>query len=209
LEASVETVKAGDLLVFPTDTVYGIACRPDEPTATDRLFAAKRRPPGLSLPVLAPSTEAAFELSVPDYAARRLARAFWPGPLTMVLPRGERSSDWPLGEATRTIGVRVPDHVFSLALLSRTGPLAATSANISGEEPLADLVSLREAFGLAGAVYIVERSPASGSPGPSSTIVDLTGRKLRVVREGPINAAAISSVARVSSGARTNPHSVH
>jgi tRNA threonylcarbamoyl adenosine modification protein (Sua5/YciO/YrdC/YwlC family) len=209
LEASAEALKAGALLVFPTDTVYGIACRPDASTATDRLFEAKRRPPGLNLPVLAPSTEAALDLSVPDDAARRLARAFWPGPLTMVLARGERSSDWALGEATRTIGVRVPDHVFSLALLARTGPLAATSANISGEKPLADLASLREVFGLAVAVYIVERGAADRSAGRSSTVVDLTGQKLRVVREGPINAAAISSVAGISSGARTNPHSVH
>jgi L-threonylcarbamoyladenylate synthase len=209
LEAAAEAVHVGHLLVFPTDTVYGVACRPDEPMATSRLFEAKRRPLGLSLPVLAPSTGEALDLAVPDDAARRLAGAFWPGPLTMVLPRSERSSDWPLGEATRTIGVRVPDHAVSLALLARTGPLAATSANLSGQRPLDDLASLREAFGLTVAVYIVERRAAPDPAGRSSTVVDLTEQVFRVVRKGPIDAAAISRVAGVSSGARTNPHSVH
>lgn len=195
IAAAAEAVGAGGLAVFPTDTVYGIACRPDDPDATGRLFEAKRRPSGLNLPVLAPSVRGALELVVPNEAAQRLARAFWPGPLTMVLPRGEQSGGWSLGAASETIGVRVPDHPLSLALLRRAGPLAATSANISGGPGLTDAAALREAFGAAVAVYIVVEASMEGPSGQSSTVVDLTGKDLRVVRQGPIEAARVSSVA--------------
>jgi L-threonylcarbamoyladenylate synthase len=209
LQAATEAVNAGGLVVFPTETVYGIACRPDDPAATNRLFEAKRRPRGLNLPVLASSAQEALDLAVPSDAGRRLAGAFWPGPITLVLPRAERTKDWSLGEATESIGIRVPDHGVTLALLRRAGPLAATSANISGMQPLGDRVALEAAFGDAVAVYLVIRRAARGPAGRSSTVVDLTGPKLRVVREGPIDAAEISRVAGASSGARTNSHSVH
>jgi L-threonylcarbamoyladenylate synthase len=209
LEAANEAVNAGRLVVFPTETVYGIACRPSDRAATTRLFEAKRRPQGLNLPVLVHSADEALDLVIPNDAARRLARAFWPGPLTLVLPRGERSKDWPLGEAAGSIGIRVPDHLVTLALLRRVGPLAATSANISGMPPASDRVALEAAFGDAVAVYIVERRGEDGSGGRSSTVVDLNGRRLRVVREGPIRAIDVSRVAGESSGARPNSHWVH
>jgi tRNA threonylcarbamoyl adenosine modification protein (Sua5/YciO/YrdC/YwlC family) len=206
-------LRAGRLVVFPTDTVYGIACRPDEPSATSRLFRAKRRPAGLNLPVLAHSSGEALDLIQANDAATRLASAFWPGPLTLVLPRAERSMGWFLGEETRTIGVRVPDHPLSLALLERAGPLAATSANISGSGPSPDPAALPDAFGEAVAVYVLV-SPGSHEPaGSSSTVVDLAGDELRVLREGPIDAREIARVVGAPSErrrtARTNPHSVH
>lgn len=196
IEAAATAFRAGALVIFPTETVYGIASRPDDPKATARLFEAKRRPAGLNLPVLAPSAEEAWELVVAGEAAQRLAAAFWPGPLTMVLPRGGRSRDWSLGEERGTIGLRVPDHAFSLALLERLGPVAATSANISGVAPLAGRAALQEAFGEAVAVYIVARTGAAGPAGQSSTVVDLTGRELRVLREGPIDPTRIAAVLR-------------
>ncbi len=193
IRAVSEAVNAGDLVVFPTDTVYGIGCRAYDPQATNRLFEAKRRPFGLNLPVLAPSAAEALDLVVPDDAATRLAGAFWPGPLTMVLRRGDRSKNWALGEATQTIGIRVPDHALSLALLERAGSLAATSANISGGPPLHDEVALQEAFGDVVAVYIVVR-PAATPSGQSSTVVDLTGPELRILREGPIDEARLAAI---------------
>lgn len=196
IRMTADAVKAGKLVVFPTDTVYGIACRPDDPKATNRLFEAKRRPPALNLPVLVSSAREAMGLVASNEAARRLAEVFWPGPLTMVLRRGARSKDWLLGEATQTIGVRVPDHALSLALLERAGPLAATSANISGRPPLLNQTALQEAFGDAVAVFVVARTAARPPSGQPSTVVDLTGPELRVLREGPIDAARLSSVTR-------------
>ncbi len=209
VRAAAEAVHAGQLVVLPTDTVYGIACRPDDPAAIDRLFEAKRRPTGLNLPVLVASTGDALGLALPSEAGRSLAAEFWPGPLTMVLTRSDLSKDWQLGEKTGTIAIRVPDHHLCLALLTRTGPLAATSANISGETPLRDPATLREAFGLAVAVYVIERSVPDDSSERPSTVVDLTRPDPRVLREGPIDAGAISRVVGASSGARRNHHSVH
>jgi L-threonylcarbamoyladenylate synthase len=211
--AAAHALRAGHLVVFPTDTVYGIACRPDEPSVTAGLFRAKRRRAGLNLPVLAHSAGEALGLIKANDAATRLAGAFWPGPLTLVLHRAERSMGWFLGEDTRTIGVRVPDHPLSMALLERAGPLAATSANISGAAPSPDPTALPDAFGEAVAVYVLV-SPGSQDPGgSSSTVVDLTGDEFRVLREGPIDAREIARMAGIPPGmsrtARTNPHSVH
>jgi tRNA threonylcarbamoyl adenosine modification protein (Sua5/YciO/YrdC/YwlC family) len=193
IEAASRAINDGGLVVFPTDTVYGIACLPNDAHATGRLFESKRRPSGLNLPVLAHSAQEALDLAAPGDAARMLAETFWPGPLTLVLARGARSKGWRLGDATGTIALRVPDHVLPLALLGVTGPLAATSANISGRQPLRDRASLLHAFGEAVGVYIVAPAGARTPSGRSSTVVDLTGPKLRVLREGPIDAATISS----------------
>jgi L-threonylcarbamoyladenylate synthase len=208
IEAAAEAVRAGNLVVFPTDTVYGLACRPDDPAATARLFAAKRRPPGLTLPVLAASADQALDLVVPDERAARLAEAFWPGPLTVVLPRGQPSRDWRLGDVAESIGVRVPDHPLVLTLLQRTGPLAATSANISGEESIGEGRILREAFGENVAVYLL--APRSSGSARSSTVVDLTGGDLVVLREGPIDPSVIIAAAGDAGGmASQKGHSVH
>lgn len=194
IESATAALTAGALVIFPTETVYGIASRPDDPQATARLFEAKRRPTGLNLPVLAPSAKEAMELVEANEAARRLAAAFWPGPLTMVLPRGARSRHWPLGDETSTVGVRVPDHALSLALLERAGPLAATSANITGIAPLGDGEALQQVFGEAVAVYVVAPTGAQPKVGMSSTVVDLTGEELRVLREGPIDSSRLAAV---------------
>lgn len=194
IEAATIALRAGGLVILPTETVYGIASRPDDPGATARLFEAKRRPAGLNLPVLAASVHEAWDLAVANQAAGRLAAALWPGPLTMVLPRGDRSRDWALGRETGTIGLRVPDHALTLALLERSGPLAATSANISGVPPLAGRAALQEAFGEAVAVYVVAPKGAPAPSGRSSTVVDLTGEEPRVLREGPIDASRIAAL---------------
>jgi L-threonylcarbamoyladenylate synthase len=203
LAAAAAAVGRGGLVVVPTETVYGIACRPDDPQATGRVFHAKRRPPGLNLPVLVSSAGEAWEIAQPDAIARRLAEYFWPGPLTLILPRWLVSRSWRLGQADSTVAVRVPDHPLSRALLDRTGPVAATSANLSGRPPLRTREELLEAFGDQVAVYLVL---ASGEPGPSglaSTVVDLTGAAPEVVRHGPIPEAAVRAVAEGSSPAQS------
>jgi L-threonylcarbamoyladenylate synthase len=193
LAAAEEALARGSLVVFPTETVYGIACRPDDPAATDRLFQAKRRPRGMNLPVLVGAAEAAWEIAEPSPAARRLAGAFWPGPLTLVLPRTDRSRQWRLGEATSTIAVRVPDHPISLAFLSRTGHVAATSANRSGHPPSADPDELVATFGDAVTVYLLLARGASPPSGSASTVVDLSGESPLLTRGGAVAMEAITT----------------
>jgi L-threonylcarbamoyladenylate synthase len=187
-------IRSRRLVVFPTETVYGLSARPDDEATTRRLFEAKRRPPGLSLPVLSASADQGFALALPTEAARSVADRFWPGPLTLVLPRTDQSRPWYLGAQADSIAVRVPDYPVSLALLEETGPLATTSANISGLPPVLDGAGLLEAFGDAVAVYLV-LPPGKGPPGQrASTVLDLTGRTPRVVREGPIGLEALRDV---------------
>jgi L-threonylcarbamoyladenylate synthase len=192
LAAAEAALADGGLVVFPTETVYGISCRPDDSDATDRLFKAKQRPLDLNLPVLIDTAEAAWEIAEPSAAARKLAGAFWPGPLTLILPRTERSRPWHLGAATSTIAVRVPDHPLCLALLARTGHLAATSANLSGQAPLFDPEELFAAFGDSVSVYLLLTPDVSSPSGPASTVVDLSGERPRLTRQGVVSMEAIT-----------------
>jgi len=182
----------GGLIVFPTDTVYGIGCRPDVASATARLFGAKERPRGLTLPVLAGSTAAARAIARFDDRADRLAFALWPGALTMVLPRTPESESWDLGGEDATIGVRVPDHPMALALLA-AGPLATTSANRSGEPPATTCDALVEVFGEAVDVYLCQDDALAGA---ASTVVSLVG-ELEIVRVGAVDPTDIE---RLSAG---------
>jgi L-threonylcarbamoyladenylate synthase len=187
LAATAEALARGELAVIPTDTVYGLAARPDFPEATARIFEAKRRPRDLTLPVLVPDLEAAVEVATLDGRARSLARGFWPGGLTVVLPRSARSWGWDLGSEAGTVAVRVPDHPVALDLLRRTGPLAVTSANRSGEPPAGGCEEAREALGDDVAVYLC----AGRLPGTASTVVALTEEPPRVLRIGAIPPEAV------------------
>ena len=189
LRAAASALRRGELVVLPTETVYGIACRPDDPEATDRLFAAKRRPTSLNLPVLAHTARDAWGVAVPDGRAERLAAAFWPGPLTVVLPRAAGSRDWNLGQDPATVAVRVPDHAMARALLEMVGPLAVTSANISGHPPATDIESARAAFGEAVEVYL-EGPVGEGTP---STVVDLTAAGPVISRPGALDGQALTA----------------
>ena len=201
IRAAAAALAAGRLVVLPTETLYGISCRPDDPEATARLFDAKRRPRGLSLPVLTATADEAFEVGERTPAAGRLADACWPGPLTMVLHRSERSRPWSLGDAEDTVGLRVPDHPVRL-LLERTGPLAVSSANRSGAAPSRDPDDIRAAFGDRVAVYLFDaRDGADAGEEAASTVVDLTGPEPRILREGRISPARIRDLAGSGSGA--------
>lgn len=187
IRAAADELRAGGLVVTPTDTVYGLAADAFARGATAKVFALKNRPRSLPLPVLVarPRTAWALASAVPRPAAD-LAAAFWPGPLTMILPAGEL--DFDLGNADGTIAVRMPAHADLIALLEATGPLAVTSANLSGEPTGSTIAEIEASFGDQVEVYL------DGGPAPlasGSTIVDLTGSGVKIVREGPIPAAAV------------------
>ncbi|MEX2276112.1 MAG: L-threonylcarbamoyladenylate synthase [Actinomycetota bacterium] len=179
---------AGLLVVVPTDTVYGIAARPDDPTATRRIFEAKGRPRELMLPVLVPSIDAARTVAVFDDRIERFVAQVWPGVVTVVLARTPISAGWDLGGDPETIGVRVPDHAATLAVLERTGPLAVSSANRSGEPTPTTAGGVATVFGDEVGAYLHDPVPASQMP---STVVDLAHGPARILRPGALGSEAV------------------
>jgi tRNA threonylcarbamoyl adenosine modification protein (Sua5/YciO/YrdC/YwlC family) len=185
---AIAATRRGELIVFPTDTVYGIATTPEDAAATERLFEAKRRPRDLTLPVLVGSIADARDVGVLDDRAERLAAALWPGPLTLVVPRTPRSAPWQLGGAAGSVGVRIPDHRLARAVLA-AGPLATTSANRSGEPPATSCDELHTAFGDEVAMYLCDEEPLIGR---ASTVVALLGPEPIILRAGDVDADAIA-----------------
>jgi len=173
----------GELVVVPTDTVYGLAASVDRPEAVAAIFVAKGRAPEVALPVLVGAVDDARAVARFDDGAEALAAAFWPGPLTIVLPRAPGlTAD--LGGDGATVGIRVPAHGPLRRLLAATGPLATTSANRSGEPTPATVDGVEAVFGEAVSVYL-DGGPASG--GPASTVVSLQAGTPTVLREGAIS----------------------
>jgi L-threonylcarbamoyladenylate synthase len=192
VEVGGRVVANGGLLVLPTDTVYGIGCDPFNSSAVDALFKAKARRRDLPLPVLVHAWRQAIGLVEEiDDRARQLIAEFWPGPLTIVL-RETPGIGWDLGHARGTVAVRMPRNDFALALIERTGPLAVTSANRAGLETPATVEGIVEQLGGQVDVFF-DTGPSSG--GQPSTIVDLTGAGVRVLREGAIPAEEIERIA--------------
>jgi L-threonylcarbamoyladenylate synthase len=180
---AVDAALAGLLVVLPTDTVYGVGTRPDDPSATARLFDAKRRPRDLELPILAPTVASARRVAVFDERADLIAATLWPGALTLVLPRADAAAGWDLGGDPSTVGVRVPHHPLTLAVLAAAGPLAVTSANRSGEPTPTTCEALHAVFADDVAVYVCEDATRDAI---ASTVVDLTGRDIRLLRAGAV-----------------------
>jgi L-threonylcarbamoyladenylate synthase len=178
-------LKAGGIVALPTDTVYGIAVALDTPDGIERLFAAKRRPPDKAISLLIADTAQAAEIGELNASARALAAAFWPGGLTLVLPRRQDRVLRALGgDATlASVGLRVPDHDSPRALARAVGPLPTTSANRSGEPEARDADEIEALLGHA-VDLILDGGPAHG--GPASTVVDTTTVPLRVHRVGAV-----------------------
>ncbi len=184
-------VQRGQLVVLPTDTVYGVGADAFDAAAVARLLAAKGRGREMPPPVLvsAPTTLDALAVGVPSYA-RALVDALWPGPLTLVC-RQQPSLQWDLGDTRGTVAVRMPDHEVALELLSRTGPLAVSSANRSGLPAATDADSAASMLGSSVAV-ILDAGPTPGAE--PSTIVDVTGSQGRVLRLGSLSLARLNEV---------------
>ena len=191
IEAAASAVRRGQLVVLPTDTVYGVAADAFSPDAVQALLDAKGRGREMPPPVLvsAPTTLDALAVGVPAYA-RALVERFWPGPLTVVC-RQQSSLQWDLGETRGTVAVRMPDHEVALAVLERTGPLAVSSANITGRPAARDADEAEDMLG-ADVEVVVDGGPVSG--GEASTIIDCTGPQGRVLRRGALSLDELNEV---------------
>jgi L-threonylcarbamoyladenylate synthase len=178
---ALQELRSGRPIVLPTDTVYGIAALPGNPHAVDAVFAAKGRPDGKPLPVLGASVKDLEAIAELNAWARVLARAFWPGPLTLVVPRAGHLA-WHLGsDNATTIAIRIPRCEIALRVLEQSGPLAVTSANRSGHSPATTVAEARAALGDAVNVYLDGGRRAA----VASTVVSLiTGP--RVLRSGAV-----------------------
>jgi L-threonylcarbamoyladenylate synthase len=189
----------GELVVIPTDTVYGVAADAFSPAAVQRLLDAKGRGRQSPPPVLIPgiATLDALAETVPD-EVRTLVTKFWPGGLTIILP-ARSSLVWDLGEARGTVALRMPSNPVALALLAETGPLAVSSANLTGNAAASTSTAAVDYFGDKVAVYLDGGRVGAendGAADPASTIVDATelgnpDGRLRIVRHGVISDDAI------------------
>jgi L-threonylcarbamoyladenylate synthase len=191
LAAAARAVRAGRLVVLPTDTVYGLGCDAFSRAAVRALLAAKNRGPDMPVPVLLGSwsTIDGLVLGVPP-AARELIEAFWPGGLSLVLPHAP-SLGWDIGSTKGTVMLRMPLHPVALELLRDVGPMGVSSANISGSPPASSVAEAVAQLGDSVAVYL-DGGP-SGEP-VASTVVDLTGSEPRVLREGAVPLADVAEV---------------
>jgi L-threonylcarbamoyladenylate synthase len=183
IEQAVDAVAGGDVVGLPTDTVYGIGVDPLNQTAVGKLFELKGRPQGKPVGLLASDLAQAESLGVITGEARALAMQFWPGALTLVVTPRVVLADWVGDAQLATVGIRVPDHPIAGELLSRTGPMAVTSANASGRPETTRAEEARVVFGDRVAVYLEGECPG----GEASTVIDTTGQRLIVLRQGPVH----------------------
>lgn len=200
LAAATAAVTSGRLVVMPTDTVYGIGADAFDGGAVASLLAAKGRGRDMPVGVLVGSwhTIEGLVYAVPD-SARELIRAFWPGALSLVV-RQAPSLQWDLGDARGTVMLRMPLHPVALELLRQTGPMAVSSANVSGQPPATTAEEAQRQLGDLVEVYL------DGGPCPelaASTIVDLTVQPPRILREGPVSVEAVARVLDVDAASLT------
>ena len=191
IASAAAAVKNGGLVVLPTDTVYGIGVDAFDSSAVAALLSAKGRGRDMPVGVLVGSwhTIDGLALMVPQ-STRDLIRAFWPGALSLVV-RQAPSLQWDLGDARGTVMLRMPLHPVAIELLREVGPMAVSSANVSGGPPAVDAGEARNQLGDLVDVYL-DAGPAAQQA--ASTILDLTGPEPRILRSGPVSAEGIAAV---------------
>ena len=182
VSAAVRAIKRGEIVGVPTDTVYGIAVDPYDEAALERLYDLKGRDEKKPIAILVASLEQGLVLGAMSDKALDLAEMYWPGAVTLVVPRLETAPPWLGDMQRRTIGLRCPNHPVALDLLSATGPLAVTSANRADGSPAIAAEEARSIFGDEVLTYL----PGDAGGGEPSTLVDLTHPSEVVLREGPV-----------------------
>jgi L-threonylcarbamoyladenylate synthase len=190
--AAVDVLRAGGIVALPTDTVYGIACDLRAPGGVERLFTAKSRPADRAIMLLLDEPAQAPRIGVIGEAARVLAEAFWPGGLTLVVPRRpDVRLPAALTAGVPTIGLRAPDHACPRALARAIGPMPTTSANVSGRPEAGDAQAIVEQLG-DSVDLVLDGGPTRG--GPASTVVDCTAERPRLIRSGAVDPARLAEV---------------
>lgn len=191
IQAAAEVVRAGKVVVLPTDTVYGVGADAFDQVAVAMVLAAKHRGRDVPPPVLVPSTRTVDGLAtdVPMYA-KILIRQFWPGALTIVV-RAQPTLAWDLGETNGTVALRMPDDLTTLLLLAEVGPMAVTSANLTGQPAATTVQEAQDQLGGAVALYLDGGPRAEATP---STIVDCTGPEPVILRHGALSAETMRGV---------------
>ena len=191
LTAATSALKSGQLVVLPTDTLYGLGADAFDSAAVAALLQAKRRGRDMPVPVLVGSWHTIDGLAFPVRPqARDLIKAFWPGGLSLVVQQVP-SLSWDLGDTRGTVMLRMPLHPVALELLREVGPLAVSSANVSGSKPATTVTDARNQLGESAAVYL-DGGPADHAV--ASTIVDLTSDRPRILRSGAISTDQIAEV---------------
>jgi tRNA threonylcarbamoyl adenosine modification protein (Sua5/YciO/YrdC/YwlC family) len=195
MSAAKNALKAGRLVVLPTDTLYGIGADAFDGDAVAALLRAKGRGRDMPVPVLVGSwnTIDGLVYSVRPHT-RDLIRAFWPGGLSLVVEQAP-SLAWDLGDTRGTVMLRMPLHPVALELLREVGPLAVSSANVSGQPPATTVQEARDQLGGSAGVYL---DGGRAEQGRASTIVDLTGASPRILREGAVPTGDVADVLGVS-----------
>jgi L-threonylcarbamoyladenylate synthase len=191
IASAVGALKGGRLIVMPTDTVYGIGADAFDSAAVAALLSVKGRGRDMPVGVLVGSwhTIEGLVYTMPD-GAQELIRAFWPGALSLVVVQAP-SLQWDLGDARGTVMVRMPLHPVAIELLREVGPMAVSSANISGYPPAVNVDEARSQLGDLVEVYLDAGQSAQQA---ASTIVDLTGATPRILRPGPVSTERIAEV---------------
>jgi L-threonylcarbamoyladenylate synthase len=198
IASAINAAKGGRLIVLPTDTVYGLGADAFDSSAVAALLAAKGRGRDMPVPVLVGSwnTIDGLVYTVP-HGARELIRAFWPGALSLVVHQAP-SLQWDLGDANGTVMLRMPLHPVAIEVLREVGPMAVSSANISGRPPAVTAEDSRHQLGDLVEVYL-DGGPSAKQA--ASTIVDLTGPVPKILRTGPVSAGQIGTVLGIEPGA--------
>ena len=189
LPAARGVLRDGGLVAFPTDTVYGVGGSATEADVVESIFLAKARPEDKSIPVLLAGWPEVEGVALPGQGVQHLAAAFWPGALTIVMERDPRLPA-AIGSAG-TVGVRAPNNAVALALLRAAGPLATSSANLSGDSNPTTAAEVLKSLGGRIELLIDGGQTPGGRP---STVVDCTGDVPRLLRPGPVTLQAILAV---------------
>lgn len=182
IKRALELIRSGKLVAFPTDTVYGLGAQAFSLQAIQKLFQVKNREPNRAIPILLGGLDQLDLVTVSmGYVALRLAEVFWPGPLTLVVPRHPSLPD--IIAPGNTIGIRMPDHPLALSLLGMSGPLATTSANLSGASSPQTAQEVRTQLNRRIPLILDGGRTPGGVP---STVVSCTDKEPVVLRPGPI-----------------------
>ncbi len=179
-----KVIRDGGLVVYPTDTVYGLGANPFNIEAVNRVFMAKRRPRNKPLPILVSSIDVVSRIAEVNILARRIMEVFWPGPLTLVLPAKD-IVPCIVTSCTGKIGVRMPKHDIALKIIEYAGGyVIGTSANLSGHSPPRTAAEAIEQLG-DSVDLVIDAGPSPG--GIPSTVIEIVGDTIKLVRRGPIS----------------------